>query len=74
MTTTKIKIGDWVRPINGWMPGKGCIYGKVVGEATYSTFNIPAWLVDGSYGESKPELCPKEALEYWFTPGEEVAS
>ena len=64
------RIGDWVRPINGWMPGPGCYFGKVVGEATYSKLNIPAWLVDTNYGETKPALCPKEALEYWFTPEE----
>lgn len=61
-----IKIGDWVKPKNGALPGPGLAIGRVVGEGTYSTLNIPAWLVDG--GESKPRLTPKEAVEFWFTP------
>lgn len=63
-----VALGDWVRPINGWLPRRGCSFGKVVGEGTYTTLNIPAWLVDSNYGETAPDLCPKEAVEYWFTP------
>lgn len=67
MTTQAIKIGDWVKPAHGWMSGRGCKYGKVVGEATYSKFNIACWLVDTTEGEMKAELCPKEDLELWWT-------
>lgn len=68
-----VRIGDWVRPYNhGMLPGLGCIYGQVVGEGEYGgRLHIPAWLVDGSYGEAKPQLCPKDVMEYWFTPDKE---
>ena len=67
-----INIGDWVRPKGNALPGRGCIIGRVVALATYSRLEIPAFFVDGSYGENPPQLCPADALEYWFTPQEEA--
>ena len=71
-TLREVKIGDWVKPIGHRLPGPGAWFGRVLSIGTYSTLNIPGYMVDTSYGEAKPQLVDAEAVEYWFTPEKEA--
>ena len=68
--TQQVKVGDWVHPPNGALPGPGAWIGRVVSIGTYSKLEIPGYMVDTSRGEGKPQLVDAEAVEYWFTPEE----
>ena len=68
----EVKVGDWVKPKGGALPGPGMWIGQVKSVGTYGNKRhaIPGYIVVLP-GSGKTALVDAEAMEYWFTPEEE---